>query len=139
MTHAVNGIPAGQLDGVTWQKSRRSNPSGNCVECALLPTGEVAVRRWDAARDFYVVLDGTAAVERDARRLALLGPGDFFGELAALDWGAGYGYARLATVTATSPLRLAAFSPAHLDALIRSAPCAAERSRCRSAGRSTAR
>jgi uncharacterized protein DUF397 len=44
MTHAVNGTPAGQLDGVTWQKSRRSNPSGNCVECAVLPTGEVAVR-----------------------------------------------------------------------------------------------
>ena len=38
MTHAVNGIPAGQLDGVTWQKSRRSNPSGNCVELALLPS-----------------------------------------------------------------------------------------------------
>ena len=54
------------------------------------------------------------------------GPGDFFGELAALDWGAGYGYARLATVTATSPLRLAAFAPAHLDALIRTAPSAAE-------------
>src|SRR6185312_4639024 len=44
MTHAVNGIPAGELDGVTWQKSRRSNPSGNCVECALLPNGDVAVR-----------------------------------------------------------------------------------------------
>lgn len=44
MSYAVNGTPAGQLDGVTWQKSRRSNPSGNCVEAALLPTGEVAVR-----------------------------------------------------------------------------------------------
>ena len=44
MTYAVNGIPAGQLEGVTWQKSRRSNPSGNCVECAVLPNGEVAMR-----------------------------------------------------------------------------------------------
>src|ERR1700755_3286044 len=44
MRHLVNGIPAGQLDGVTWQKSRRSNPSGNCVECAVLPDGAVAVR-----------------------------------------------------------------------------------------------
>ena len=44
MTHEVNGIPAGQLHGVTWQKSRRSNPSGNCVECAVLPGGSVAVR-----------------------------------------------------------------------------------------------
>jgi len=44
MSYAVNGTPAGQLDGVTWQKSRRSNPSGNCVEAALLPNGEVAMR-----------------------------------------------------------------------------------------------
>ncbi len=44
MTHAVNGMSADELPGVTWQKSRRSNPSGNCVEAALLPGGDVAVR-----------------------------------------------------------------------------------------------
>ena len=44
MTRIVNGMPAGQLEGVTWQKSGRSNPSGNCVECAALPDGSVAMR-----------------------------------------------------------------------------------------------
>ena len=44
MRRIVNGMPAGQLQGVIWQKSRRSNPSGNCVECAALPDGGVAVR-----------------------------------------------------------------------------------------------
>ncbi|GAB1695082.1 DUF397 domain-containing protein [Krasilnikovia sp. M28-CT-15] len=44
MERIVNGMPAGQLPGVTWQKSGRSNPSGNCVECAALPDGGVAVR-----------------------------------------------------------------------------------------------
>ncbi|REE94895.1 DUF397 domain-containing protein [Thermomonospora umbrina] len=29
---------------LVWQKSRRSNPSGNCVEMAQLPTGDIAVR-----------------------------------------------------------------------------------------------
>jgi len=38
-----NGIPAGQLE-VTWRKSKASNPSGACVEVAMLPDGEVAVR-----------------------------------------------------------------------------------------------
>lgn len=40
---ASNGVSADQLP-VTWQKSRRSNPSGNCVEVAALPDGEIAVR-----------------------------------------------------------------------------------------------
>jgi hypothetical protein len=44
MTRMVNGMSASQLQGVTWQKSARSNPSGNCVECAALPDGGAAVR-----------------------------------------------------------------------------------------------
>jgi hypothetical protein len=40
-----NGMSTDQLPTVSWQKSRRSNPSGNCVELAILPGGaEVAVR-----------------------------------------------------------------------------------------------
>jgi hypothetical protein len=40
---ASNGMAADQLR-VTWRKSRWSNPSGNCVEVAALPDGEIAVR-----------------------------------------------------------------------------------------------
>ncbi|GAA4505973.1 MULTISPECIES: DUF397 domain-containing protein [Nonomuraea] len=38
-----NGTPAGRLSA-DWRKSARSNPNGNCVEVATLPTGEVAMR-----------------------------------------------------------------------------------------------
>jgi hypothetical protein len=39
-----NGIPASELPALVWQKSGRSNPSGNCVEMASLPGGGVAMR-----------------------------------------------------------------------------------------------
>ena len=45
MKRIANGVPVNQLPAVSWQKSRRSNHSGNCVECAVLPDGAgIAVR-----------------------------------------------------------------------------------------------
>ena len=45
---------------------------------------------------------GPGARSSSTMRSSELGPGDFFGELAALDWGAGYGYVRTATVRRSS-------------------------------------
>jgi hypothetical protein len=44
MREIYNGMPAATLSDVTWQKSRRSNSQGNCVEIAALPDGGAAVR-----------------------------------------------------------------------------------------------
>ena len=44
MQSVANGMCATSLKGVVWRKSGRSNPSGNCVELAVLPDGGVAVR-----------------------------------------------------------------------------------------------
>jgi hypothetical protein len=45
----TNGMPADQLP-YPWQKSRLSNPSGNCVEVARLPDGGRAIRNSRAPR-----------------------------------------------------------------------------------------
>jgi aromatic-L-amino-acid/L-tryptophan decarboxylase len=84
--------------------------------------GEEIVRQWDLSREFYVILDGTAEVRTADKRLADLGRGDYFGELAALDWGASFGYPRLASVIATSPVRLLVFPGASFNTLVRDVP-----------------
>ena len=58
----------------------------------------------------------------NGNHLSDLGPGDFFGELAALEWGAGFGYPRLASVIATSPVAAVVLSGDTLNSLMREAP-----------------
>ncbi len=74
MKPTYNGMPCAQLPDVAWQKSRRSNPSGNCVELALLPARlGVAIRN---SRD----PDGPALVYTREEIAAFLGgvrDGDF--------------------------------------------------------------
>lgn len=62
--------------------------------------GRVLCREGDPGRDFFVVVDGEVVVRKKGRKLATLGAGDFFGELALLDQAT-----RTATVTATTPVR----------------------------------
>ncbi len=50
--------------------------------------------------DFFIILEGDADVVVDGKVIHRLGPGDFFGEVAALD-----GKQRTATIKATSRLR----------------------------------
>jgi CRP-like cAMP-binding protein len=56
-------------------------------------------------REFFVLVEGTVAVQRRGKKLADLGPGDWFGEIAILTY-----KPRTATVTATSPVRLLVIS-----------------------------
>jgi glutamate/tyrosine decarboxylase-like PLP-dependent enzyme len=68
--------------------------------------GENIVEQWEASREVYGILDGVVQLTHDGQVLAALKPGDHFGEIAALDWGAGYGYARIATARAVTTTRL---------------------------------
>jgi glutamate/tyrosine decarboxylase-like PLP-dependent enzyme len=74
------GLDDGRLDQIAgWGRELRLAP------------GETVTDRWATTREFYVVIEGSAHAERDGRIVARFGAGDFFGELAALDWGAGNG------------------------------------------------
>jgi CRP/FNR family cyclic AMP-dependent transcriptional regulator len=57
--------------------------------------GRSLVEAGTEARDFYLLLDGSAKLSVPGRRPATLGPGDYFGEMSVLDGGP-----RSATVTA---------------------------------------
>ena len=84
----------------------------------VTPPGEPIVEQWQATRDLYVVLGGTVEVVVDGASTRVMGPGEFFGELAALDWGAGFGRTRTATVLAATECRLLVLDWVLVNALV---------------------
>jgi aromatic-L-amino-acid decarboxylase len=98
--------------------------------------GEAVTRQWDVDRDFYLLLRGEADVIGADGPLATMGPGDFFGELAAIDWGASFGYPRLANVIARTDLDLWVLTDAELADLMAAVPVVDARIRETAARRS---
>lgn len=63
------------------------------------------VRQGEIGTGFFIVVEGRVKVVRDARTLATLGAGEFFGELSVLD-----GQPRIAQVVAEEPTRCLALA-----------------------------
>lgn len=79
--------------------------------------GQVLIREDQGAYEFFVVVDGRALVTRKGRKVAELGPGDFFGELALLDRAL-----RDATVTALTPMEIIVMMGADFEQALSEAP-----------------
>lgn len=79
--------------------------------------GAVMVEQGDLPFEFFVILDGTATVERSGRHLADLGPGEFFGEQGIIEK-----RRRNAEVTATSPVRAGVLAGWDLSDLLEAFP-----------------
>jgi aromatic-L-amino-acid decarboxylase len=89
--------------------------------------GTEVLSRWNTDRDFYVVVEGELAAFVDDSLVERFGPGDFFGEIAASDWGSGYGYVRLADVRAQSECVVLVVPAPGLTALMAYSPAVRER------------
>jgi CRP-like cAMP-binding protein len=81
--------------------------------------GDVLFREGDVADDMFVVLNGEIEVLKKSRqgsesRVAMLGPGDWFGEMSIVDV-----QPRSATVRAVAPSRLLRIGSVDLDGLYR--------------------
>lgn len=79
--------------------------------------GTVLVDQGDAGREAFVVIDGTATVKRNGRKVATLGPGDTIGEMSLLDHGP-----RTATVTADTSVTLLVLSAREFSGVIEEVP-----------------
>jgi len=82
-----------------------------------LHEGKEMTREGAPGREFFVLLDGTADVKKNRRRVNTLGPGDFFGEIALVSR-----EPRTATVIATSPVRALVITDRSFRRLLDDAP-----------------
>jgi CRP/FNR family cyclic AMP-dependent transcriptional regulator len=67
----------------------------------VVPEGRTLARQGATGSEFVVIVEGSAEVRKNGRKINRLGAGDFLGEIALIS-----GAARTATVTTTSEVRI---------------------------------
>jgi CRP/FNR family transcriptional regulator, cyclic AMP receptor protein len=87
------------------------------AEDVTVPKGKVLVSEGETGQQFFVIMKGTAKLSRRGRKIALLGPGDSFGELALLDK-----HPRNATAVAESDMELVVIGQREFAGLIDDVP-----------------
>jgi CRP-like cAMP-binding protein len=81
------------------------------------PAGQILAEQGRRGREFFILVEGAVDVRRRGRKLADLGPGDWFGEIAILTF-----KPRTATVTAISPVRLLVISDRAFRRVVETTP-----------------
>jgi CRP/FNR family transcriptional regulator, cyclic AMP receptor protein len=87
------------------------------AEDVQVPAGRVLVSEGATGTEFFVILSGTAKVSRRGRKVATLGPGAAFGELALLDKAP-----RNASVTAETDMELVVLGQREFGGLLDEVP-----------------
>lgn len=94
------------------------------------PAGSLLVDQGDLGREAFIIMEGTATVRRNGRKVGTLGPGDAVGELSLLDHGP-----RTASVTADSEITVLVLSAREFSGVIEEVPGLAHRLLGQLAGR----
>jgi CRP/FNR family transcriptional regulator, cyclic AMP receptor protein len=87
------------------------------AEDVKVEAGKQLVTEGDTGTEFFVIIDGNATVARHGQKVAELGPGQFFGDLALLDRAP-----RNATITADTPMELVVLGQREFAGLIDDVP-----------------
>lgn len=82
-----------------------------------VPTGKVLVEEGTIGREFFLIVEGKATVTRNGRKVATLGPGAHFGELALLDR-----RPRSASVTSETAMTVLVLSQRHFNGVLEAVP-----------------
>ena len=82
-----------------------------------LPVGKRLTKEGARGSEFFVLLEGSADVERNGQRIATMRGGDFFGEIALVT-----DVPRTATVTTISPVRALVITDRAFRELLRGSP-----------------
>ncbi len=107
------------LEGIDDAELARIAPLADEIEVA---EADVLTKEGTPGADFFIILTGTATVARHDQKLATLGPGSFFGEVAVLTHGL-----RTATVTADCPMKLLRLDEPRFRKLLATAPSISEK------------
>jgi CRP-like cAMP-binding protein len=87
------------------------------AEDVRVAAGKTLVSEGDTGHEFFVILEGSAKVSRQGRKIASIGPGGAFGELALLEKAP-----RNATVTAETDMELVVLGQREFAGLIDEVP-----------------
>lgn len=93
------------------------NMVARAADVVTLKAGTDVVTEGTTGHEFFLILDGQASVRRGGRKVATLGPGDYFGELALLDR-----CPRSATIVAETPLEVAVIGQREFMAVLDEVP-----------------
>ena len=87
------------------------------IEEVTVPAGRVLCEEGTLGREFFFIVDGTASVRRNGRKVATLTPGKYFGELSLLDR-----KPRSATVVSETPMTLLVLEQRRFNGLLDDMP-----------------